>query len=237
MNYSDKSIQFSTTAFTLVELLVVVAVIGTLATMATFQYKDALQKSDAAACQQNLKTLHIALISYRINYNRFPPADGLADKEPHPDKTAWGCGPSANGYWSGVPLSLVESGFCSENALYCPALKRANDYPIQAYSTCGESAFSGKRVPQWRFLRYAYNNAAIDAGYVSGGENNIEQNWHPEVWLIRCLHLDVGQFDPDRKIRFPFRFNSEENPNELWYGEFELTIHGHIRQRLVQKIR
>ncbi|RJP30440.1 MAG: prepilin-type N-terminal cleavage/methylation domain-containing protein [Candidatus Omnitrophota bacterium] len=224
-------------AFTLVELLVVVAVIGALATVATFQFMDAIQRSDASACQVNLKTIHTALLSYRLDHNRFPPADGLADAQPQPNATSWGCGPAANGYWSGVPMLLAQEGYCSENALYCPALKRAYNHSIEAYPTCGNSSYAGKWIPQWRYLRFAYNNAATDVGFNQGGENNIEWEWNPDVWLLRCLHLDVGQFDPERNIRFPFRFPSAEKPNQVWYGEFELSIHGHIKERLAQRVR
>ncbi|MFH1744447.1 MAG: type II secretion system protein [bacterium] len=221
--------------FTLIEILIVVAVIGVLAAIGSANYFEAIERADAAACQQNLRTIHSALMSYRADYNRFPPADGVADNKPQPDHTIWGCGPSANGYWSGVSLLLVEHGYCSEESLYCPALKRMYSRPVDAYPTCSESEFCGKQGPQWRFLRYAYNSAATDVGGYEGGEHNIEKDWDSDVWLVRCANVDVGRFDKDRDIRFPFRVKQdEEEPHLTWYGEFELTIHGTIRLRPVQ---
>ncbi len=221
--------------FTLIELLIVVAIIGILAAVAGANFIDALQRADAAACQQNLHTIHTALQSYRLDFNHFPPADGMADTKPQPDKTAWGCGPAANGYWSGISLLLVKYDYCSTNSLYCPALKRTYDQHIPAYSSCGHTDLAGKEVPQWRFLRYAYNSGAVDTGGYLGGENNIEKDWRGDVWLVRCLHLNVGTFDPDRKISFPFRIEaSRDNPNATWYGEYELTVLGDIRLRKVQ---
>ena len=235
--YSSVWIKFHR-GFTLIELLVVVTIIGVLATIVSSNYVQSVERADRAACQQNLRTIHTALNSYRLDYNRFPPADGIADVIPHPDKTEWGCGPSANGYWSGVPLLLVTYGYCSESSLYCPALKRKYNHRIEAWSNCSDTEFAGKDVPQWRFLRYAYNAAATDVGGYEGGDNNIEKDWNNDVWLVRCLNVDVGQYYPDREIQFPLRMErDEDNPNLIWYGEFELTLHGTIRERAVQLLK
>ncbi len=224
--------------FTLIELLVVVAVIGILATIVSTNYLQAIHKADAAACQQNLRIIYTAMQSYRMDFNRYPPADGIADSVSHPEQTAWGCGPAANGYWSGVSLLLSELEYCSSSAMYCPSLKRHYDHSIPAYSGCSDSNFSGRNVPQWRFLRYAYNNAAIDAGYTSGGEHDIESEESQNVWLLRCLHLDIGQFDPEREIQFPFKKDLDEEERQgNWYGEFELRLGGSIRFRPVKRVR
>ncbi len=221
--------------FTLIELLIAVVVLGILSAIVGANYLSAMERADAAACQQNLRTLHNALLSYRLDYNRFPPADGLADIKPQPGYTAYGCGPAANGFWSGVSLLLAEGGYCPEAALYCPMLRREHNRPVAAYPSCNGSNLSGKEVPQWRFLRYAYNSAAADAGGYAGGENNIETEWDADVWLVRCLHLNVEEFNPDRAVAFPVRIGPDEtDPRRTWYGEFELTIHGAIRTRAVQ---
>lgn len=221
--------------FTLIELLIVVAIIGILAAIVGGNYVEAIQRADTAACQQNLRAVHTALLAYRADYNRFPPADGIADTRPRPDATSWSCGPAANGYWSGVSLLLSQGNYCSENSLYCPALRRTHNQPVEAYSACGDSAFAGKTVPVWRYLRFAYNNAATDVGGPAGGEHNIERDWGTDVWLVRCLNIDVSSFDPERTISFPFRFDAdEERPGHVWFGEFELTVHGSIRERKVQ---
>ncbi len=224
--------------FTLIELLIVVAIIGILASIVASNYLQAIERTVRAACQQNLRTIHTALNAYRLDYNQFPPADGTADVVPHPDHTEWGCGPSANGYWSGISLLLVKYQYCQEASLYCPALKRQNQQIIEAWPSCGDTEFAGKEVPQWRFLRYAYNAAAEDVGGYEGGDHNIEKDWDSDAWLVRCMSVDIGQYYPDREIRFPFRIKQDEdNPRLTWYGEYELSIYGTIRERAVQLVR
>ena len=127
----------------------------------------------------------------------------LADTH-RPDYTAYGCGPAANGFWSGVSFLLAERGYCPEAALYCPTLRREHGRPVAAYPSCTGSELSGGEVPQWRFLRYAYNSAAADAGGYAGGENDIEKEWDSGIWLVRCLHLNVEEFNPDRAVAFRY---------------------------------
>ncbi len=220
--------------FTLIELLIVVAIIGILATVMTANYREGIVRATAAACQQNLRTVFTALNSYRIDYNHYPPADGVADTRPRPDRTVFACGPAANGYWSGVSLLLVKHGYCEEDSLYCPALKRMYNHTIEAYPACSDSEFADKSVPQWRFLRFAYNNAATDIGDFGVGENSGEENADSDVWLLRCLHLNIGEFDKERHIRFPFRVKQDKDRPELtWYGEFEISTQGNIELRPV----
>lgn len=225
------------TAFTLIELLVVVSVIGVLAAIAGANMMDALRRADDAACKSNLNSLHKAMHLYRLDYGQFPLADGVADDRPRPEETAWGCGPAANGYWSGVPLSLAELGYCSEHCLYCPALRRRYSQPAEAFSACGGSAFAGREVPQWRFMRYAYDRSAADTGgpgHTSEAIGLFDIEARGDVWLARCMHVDVGKFYRDRDIRFPHRIGIEEgNANLAHYGEYEVTVSGDIRERAV----
>lgn len=225
--------------FTLIELLVVVAIIGILASILSANMSDSLRRADDAACKANLHSLFVAMHAYRLDYNQFPLADGVADTKPQPEKTGWGCGPAANGYWSGVPITLAKLGYCSESCLYCPALKRQNGHLIEAHSSCGDSSFSGKEVPQWRFLRYAYNRTAQETGGPDHeseaiGLSNIDRNTK-DAWLASCMHVDVGQYYREREIRFPHRIEIDaERPDLARFGEYEVTINGNIRERAVQ---
>lgn len=222
------------TAFTLVELLVVVAVLTLLAAIGSAHYNESINKADRAACQQNLHSIYTALLSYRVDYGQFPLADCVADTKPRMDKTAWGCAPAANGFWCGAPLVLTSLNYIQESSLYCPALQRDYSNKIGAYSSCSESSLSGTTVPQWKFLRFAYNSAAMDVGGYKGGEHNIKTTIDENVWLVRCLHVDVGQYHPERDIQFPFRIKDDpKHSGYAWYGEFELNIHGNIRERAV----
>jgi prepilin-type N-terminal cleavage/methylation domain-containing protein len=174
-----------TAAFTLIELLIVVAIISILAMIAIPNYLHAQQRAEIAACQGNMKTLAAALLAYNADWGEFPLADGVAGTTPSPTHTAYGNGPAANGYWSGVPLSLVQGGYVSsEDALYCPSLV--------------------KRFPKRKqHLRYAYNKGALDVGGGMGGANNIDRDGG-DLWILRCLFLDPDIRDqPDSEIIYP----------------------------------
>ena len=61
-----------TRAFTLLELLVVVSIISILAAIAVPSYYDALIRTRIAQVKAELRTLGIALESYRVDHNMFP---------------------------------------------------------------------------------------------------------------------------------------------------------------------
>ncbi|MBE7560035.1 prepilin-type N-terminal cleavage/methylation domain-containing protein [bacterium] len=172
-------------AFTLIELLVVVAVIAILVAIAVPNYRRAVARSEIAACQGNLHALGTALLAYQSDYGAFPLADGTAGWEPSPTRTVFGHGPAGNGYWSGVPRSLLLLGYLgSEEALYCPTLAR--------------------RFPERRdYLRYAYNKAALDAGGSLGGADNLDRD-AGDLWVCRCLFVPPGsRGEDDSPITYP----------------------------------
>ncbi len=155
-------------AFTLIELLIVVAIIAILAAIAVPNYMEASQRAGISACAANLKTLASALAAYRVDYNHFPLADGTAGPEPSPNQTTLGSGPAANGSWDGAPRILVTLRYLtSDTALFCPALKKK--YP-----------------DRHQYFRYAYNSSASDTFGHYGGSNNIDKPVS-NVWICRCL--------------------------------------------------
>lgn len=69
--------------FTLVELLIVVAIIGILAVIAVPNFREARQRSMRAALKENTRVLFQAWINYGIDYNRLPPhRHGLEEHTP-----------------------------------------------------------------------------------------------------------------------------------------------------------
>jgi len=171
--------------FTLIELLIVAGVISLLAAIAVPNYLEATRRADVAACQSNLRTLGMALAMYRLDYGRFPPADGTAGPEPSPDRTTVGGGPAAGGSWDGAPRSLVTLGYLtSETALYCPAMLR-------------------RHKDRKEFFRYAYNNSAVDTFGSLGGADDIERD-RGDLWLARCLWVPSEvSFHRDMSIVYP----------------------------------
>lgn len=172
-------------AFTLIELLIVVAIIGILAAIAVPNFLLAQQRAMKAQCAGNLHTLGVALATYRFDHGRYPPGDGTAGPDPSPADTAAGKGPAANGSWSGISRLLLEQGYITnEETLYCPALrKRHKDREI--------------------YYRYAYNNSAADTGGTLGGADDI---FHARghFWLVRCLWVPSRMgFHPETHGIYP----------------------------------
>lgn len=179
-------------AFTLIELLIVVAIIAILAAVAIVNMQLASGRALSARCKSNLRTIDYALKAYRVDYNRYPFADGTAGDEPNPN-TEFRNGPAANGSWSGVSLLLVKYHYMSDaRNLYCPVYARR---------------FKTRLMN----LRYAYNNAAPDVGGTVGGANNVDKDTS-DIWLCRCLWVpsEYG-FRPSEKIPYP---HGEENEEE-----------------------
>jgi len=117
------SVRRAARAFTLVELLIVVAIIAILAAIALVNYRLASDRALSASCKANLRAIDYALKAYKIDYNRYPPADGTAGDEPTPTMTTLRNGPAADGSWCGVSLLLVKCQYVTDSrALYCPTL-------------------------------------------------------------------------------------------------------------------
>jgi len=60
-------------AFTLIELLIVVAIIAILAAIAVPNFLEAQTRSKISRCKSDLRSLATAWETYRMDYNRYPP--------------------------------------------------------------------------------------------------------------------------------------------------------------------
>ena len=66
--------------FTLVELMVVIAIIAGLATIVGVNVLGALDDADRATAQAQIRTFSTALVTYKIRFNEFPSTlDGLVN--------------------------------------------------------------------------------------------------------------------------------------------------------------
>jgi prepilin-type N-terminal cleavage/methylation domain-containing protein len=94
-------------AFTLIELLIVVAIIAILAAIAVPNFLEAQTRSKISRAQGDLRTMATGFESYRVDHNGYPLNDNIIVGLPAydaPDRSAmilWGTGTSANydGYW------------------------------------------------------------------------------------------------------------------------------------------
>ena len=66
-------------AFTLIELLIVVAIIGILAAIAVPNFLNAQVRAKIATTQSDQRSLATALESYRLDHNMYPPTPNLSD--------------------------------------------------------------------------------------------------------------------------------------------------------------
>lgn len=113
-------------AFTLVELLCVIAIIGVLAAFTVDIVKGVTDKARQVACAQNLQQIFVMVNSAATdNDNRFPKID--AD----PDNAYYGAGEAKSLYATLKPYG------CTERALQCPA--DMADPKSQAFTKHGTS--------------------------------------------------------------------------------------------------
>ncbi|MBX3729674.1 MAG: prepilin-type N-terminal cleavage/methylation domain-containing protein [Candidatus Sumerlaeia bacterium] len=166
-------------AFTLIELLIVVAIIAILAAIGMVNLRLAMERARKSADAANMKTIAAGLQLYLTDFGRLPPADRLAG--PFMSHQGFGLpvgnGPAAGGSWDGVPWLLVEYRYVSNwQTLFTP--KYLKLYP-------GGKTL-GNTHPRFHNFRYAYNSSAISTGGHAGGFGNIESG---EVWMVRNLWL------------------------------------------------
>jgi len=66
-----------TGAFTLIELLIVVAIIAILAAIAVPNFLEAQTRAKASRVKADMRTVATALEAYRVDHNDYPPNDGV----------------------------------------------------------------------------------------------------------------------------------------------------------------
>jgi len=172
-------------AFSLIELLIVIAIILILISIALPNFLSARKRASDVRCKSNLSVLGKALLMYKLDYGSFPPADGCAGDASSMGKTCVGSGPAAMGSWDGVPWVLADMGYADNREIfYCPTLL---------------GWFPQKKD----FLRYAYNSSATDTGGHLGGADHLEKD-SGHLWLCRCAWLPAAAtFDSRSGLIYP----------------------------------
>lgn len=76
---SRESLGVRVSAFTLIELLIVVVIIAILAAIAVPNFLEAQVRSKVSRAQADLRTISLAVEVYRVDNNRYPPAELFDD--------------------------------------------------------------------------------------------------------------------------------------------------------------
>lgn len=123
--------------FTLVELLIVVAIIGILVAISVINYMSAIQRAKQRRSMSDIRALSSGLEAYAIDLGRYPPASGytLPAGLSLPTATLGSVGPYLSPtYLKHVPLSDGWSSWLN----YGPSDRYA-DYAIRSVGRDGEA--------------------------------------------------------------------------------------------------
>jgi prepilin-type N-terminal cleavage/methylation domain-containing protein len=202
-------------AFTLIELLIVVAIIAILAAIAVVNMREATERALKASDAANLHTLATALQSYVVDYNHLPPADAQAGPFRSENSAVVGDAPAAGGSWDGVPWLLYEMKYVSNwETLFCPKYLRL----YRGGKTRKSNA------PRYHNFRYAYNAGSAGHGGDQGG-SGINTG---AVWILRDLNIgpDAG-WDAARYPGYPADYRYPWGDNDLehvMYADFAVKL-------------
>jgi prepilin-type processing-associated H-X9-DG protein len=124
-------------SFSIVELLLVLAIIGILSALLMPAYKSMRESARAANCMSNMRQIGIGLVNYSMDNNGyFPPANTNSNLKPPPTALnnwigmVWPYVNSTTNYLAGVNDGTVLSK--NKNVFSCPTAKL---YPVIAKKT------------------------------------------------------------------------------------------------------
>lgn len=194
--------------FTLIELIIVVAIIIILAAIALPHYRRAIDRTLISADMANMKAIGSALVMYHNDYGNWPPADAVAGGfTSHTDASQFGNAPAAGGIWSAVPWVLYTQHYLPDpKMLFCPRYLREH---------AGGTTLQEERGREWQRyhnFRYAYNASALSPffHYVSAGGDFFSEDLNNNGWVLRDLFIssdlieNEGWFNPTHPWTHPW---------------------------------
>jgi prepilin-type N-terminal cleavage/methylation domain-containing protein/prepilin-type processing-associated H-X9-DG protein len=161
-----------TSGFSLLELLIVIAIVGMLATLATPVLGKARERAESAKCLANLRNIGVAMLSYVAeNDNRFPTI------EPNPSNPAYDASEQV-----GTLLEVLGDYGVTETSLRCPTDLRTFNYfkingssyewiPVVDDELANNPAIYGRRGVRYRPTHRI--PVARDFAVVHGGRPNL----------------------------------------------------------------
>jgi type II secretion system protein G len=114
-------------AFTLIELLIVVAIIGILAAIAVPNFLNAQIRAKVAAMKSDMRGLYVALEQYRLDNNMYPPTPSTAGNLRYARLTKL---TSPVSYMSSVPLDPFRQGLDPSSSTNSAFQPEDSAYPL-----------------------------------------------------------------------------------------------------------
>jgi type II secretion system protein G len=145
-------------AFTLIELLIVVAIIAILAAIAVPNFLEAQVRSKISRCKSDMRTIGTALESYVIDHNKYPQSE-------NPNL---GSDPKVYLWRLTTPIAYLSS------------------FPEDPFDITGTFGGAGTDKPRRTYIYYRYLPANQHT-YSSGG-NAVDKAWHKGVrWTLNTI--------------------------------------------------
>jgi prepilin-type N-terminal cleavage/methylation domain-containing protein len=197
-------------AFTLIELLIVVAIIAILAAIAVPNLLEAQVRSKVARVKTDHRTLAIALDSYFVDNQSYPrDHDNLTPE----DADRWSWGPAGNQvgfYYVTTPIAYISSLTRDPFATSKGMLSQSVKYVAPFYHLA-----SGSDNPIYGMNRvHAYL-------FVSLGADNRDNTQRQDYWPSEGQEVGMGQYDPTNGTRSDgdiYRFGGDYRRGdwEIW---------------------
>jgi len=170
-------------AFTLIELLIVVAIIAILAAIAVPNFLEAQTRAKVSRCRADMRTIVTALEAYSVDNNKYPPAADFG--------VGAGPQPTQDGFHARTPTYLTTP------------ISYITSIPLDPFVRLGDpSYFTSALYPAESLVgsRYAYFNWPYYLAPSVGGANpsGFTTNFwgdYPEPWTGTWLIYGYG---PDR---------------------------------------
>ncbi|MEQ8819926.1 MAG: prepilin-type N-terminal cleavage/methylation domain-containing protein [Sumerlaeia bacterium] len=190
--------RFFSSAFTLIELLIVVAIIAILAAIAVPNFIEAQTRSKVSRVRSDMRTIATALESYRVDLNDYPTGFGLT-VDPA-DRWRFGL------WLLSTPIAYLSSGNI-QDPMHLPATNHPTDSTIQ-YNAMYNDPVSGQNgIYLSEFLRFTPRYQPAGTSVVGFGEGfRLTPGLKTQWWMLFSNGPDFdGGFGPT---------DPEGNPSE-----------------------